>query len=656
MERADFDQWKPKDVARLLALVETERRYYREIVANIPVSLLIVGANLSAVSSNRQLRMKLGKKNDELLGNKLSELLPIEGLEELAQQVLGSGAATPRQTLIWDGNPVVVTVLPLRSWEGDSDPEALIVVEELGQVAPALTPIQAKELDIAASIDGMLWEVDYAAGGITHVSKGAEALFGYPVERWLEDKSVWGLRIAPRDRKRVDAFYDQLSSSPGQVFSIEFHALHANGQEFVVRETVRVQRDEQAKPIRLAGLSTNVTERHELEQQSALSHKSEALQRISAKLAHDLNNLLMIVAGYGEELKNALPPDNPLHQDMKEILGATERLYALSTQFQTYTRKPQVSPKITNLNDLFDQLRSRMAQQLGSGVVLEIEAPADLAKAKVDAAQLEEALLGLSQQAELEMNGTGSLSIRAVNVLKGEASFEQGLPMGAYVRITLEHSGSTLRSERLLEPWLEADDKAREIELTAATAYQIVKQSQGDLTVDGRRFHLDIPVVSEVELEAERMLAASQASIPPPVVEAPAEAEPTLETILVVEDEGGIRALVRKILRRQGYQVLEASGGEEALQVLEASGAKVDLLLTDVMMPGMNGVELSQRALSQFGHLKVLFLSGYTDESVLESGQFPVGTAFLQKPFTLGSLLGKVREVLDGSAARQAAS
>ena len=656
MERADFDQWKPKDVARLLALVETERRYYQEIVANIPVSLLIVGANLTAVSSNRQLRMKLGKKNDELLGNKLSDLLPVEGLEDLAQQVLGSGAAAPRQTLIWDGNPVVVTILPLRSWEGDSDPEALIVVEELGQIAPALNPTQAKELDIAASIDGMLWEVDYAAGGITHVSKGAEALFGYPVERWLEDKSVWGLRIAPRDRKRVDAFYDQLSSSPGEVFSIEFHALHANGQEFVVRETVRVQRDDQAKPIRLAGLSTNVTERHELEQQSALSLKSDALQRISAKLAHDLNNLLMIVAGYGEELKNSLPSDNPLHQDMKEILGATERLYSLSTQFQTYTRKPQVAPKITNLNDLFDQLRPRLALQLGADVALEIEAAADLAKAKVDGAQLEEALIGLAQQAKLEMNGIGSLAIRAVNVLKGEASFDQGLPMGAYVRITMEHSGATLRPERLLEPWLEADDKARETELAAATAYQIVKQSQGDLTVDGKRLHLDIPVVSEVELEAERMLAALQASIAPPVAEAPAEAEPTLETILVVEDEGGIRALVRKILRRQGYQVLEASGGEEALQVLEASGAKVDLLLTDVMMPGMNGVELSQRALSQFGHLKVLFVSGYTDESVLESGQFPAGTAFLQKPFTLGSLLGKVREVLDGSAARQAAS
>jgi len=157
-------------------------------------------------------------------------------------------------------------------------------------------------------------------------------------------------------------------------------------------------------------------------------------------------------------------------------------------------------------------------------------------------------------------------------------------------------------------------------------------------------------VVSEAELEAER---APVAAVAPEVA---AEPEVQLETILVVEDEGGIRALVRKILKRQGYQVLEAASGDEALKVLAEDGHQVDLLLTDVMMPGMNGVELSQRALLTYGGLKVLFVSGYTDESVLEEGQFPPGTAFLQKPFTLGSLLGKVREVLDGGAARHAAS
>jgi PAS domain S-box-containing protein len=657
MERAEFEQWKPKEVARLLALVETERRYYQEIVASIPVSLVIVGPNLNAVSANRQFRMRLGKKNSEILGRPIGDLLPIDGLQEAVEQVVHSGIATPKREMKWDGQDVVVTALPLRSWEEDSQAEALVILEEKAQTAAALTPQDQKALSVAASVEGMLWEVDYAAGGITHVSSGAEDLFGFPAERWLSDKSVWGLRVAESERQRVDEFYDQVGASAGTVFSIEFLARHANGQEFLARETVRVFRDAEGKPLRLAGLTTSVAERRELESQHALAVKGEALQRLSAKLAHDLNNLLMIIAGYSEEMKNALPAEHNLHQDMKEILGATERLYSLTTQFQTYTRRPVVTPKITSFSALAAQLRGKLETALGPDLSLEIHLPAGLAKAKVDAAQIEEAFVLLARHASVAMQGHGTLKLSAENVLRGESiGSSQGLNMGAYLRVTLEGDKAGMWGERLLEPWLEAEGQAREVELGVAAAYQIVRQSHGDLSVDGAKLHLYLPMVSEAELDAKRALAATTVVAPPPVVEVAAEVETTLESILVVEDEGGIRALVRKILRRQGYQVIEASNGEEALRLLAEEGTKVDLLLTDVMMPGMNGVELSQKALAQDGSLKVLFVSGYTDESVLEAGQFPAGTAFLQKPFTLGSLLGKVREVLDGGAARQAAS
>jgi PAS domain S-box-containing protein len=515
----------------------------------------------------------------------------------------------------------------------------------------------AKALAVASAIDGMLWELDYPADEITHVSEGAMALFGYPPERWLTDKSVWGLRVAETERQRVEDFYTQLGMSSGEVFSIEFEARHADGQPFTVRETVRVFRDEAGKPVRLTGHSANVTERRELESQQSLALKGEALQRLSAKLAHDLNNLLMIVAGYGEEMKNSLPADHVLHQDMKEILGATERLYALTTQFQTYTRKPVVMAKITSISAMISQARPRIETALGSGVPFEIAIEPGLAKAKIDGAQIEEALVALARHASLEMNGAGSLKLRAENVLRSEATATgQGLGIGPYIRLTLEHSGNAAWPERMLEPWLQTEDQAREIEMGVSAAYQILRQSHGDLSVDGPLLHLYLPMVSEAELAAERAMATAQVAVAPPVMEVAAEPETTLETILVVEDEGGIRALVRKILRRQGYQVLEASNGEEALRLLAQADNKVDLLLTDVMMPGMNGVELSHQALAHHAALKVLFVSGYTDESVLEAGQFPSGTAFLQKPFTLGSLLGKVREVLDSGAARHAAS
>jgi CheY-like chemotaxis protein len=273
-----------------------------------------------------------------------------------------------------------------------------------------------------------------------------------------------------------------------------------------------------------------------------------------------------------------------------------------------------------------------------------------VAKARVDGAQMEQALLALARHALLVMGPGGRLSVHAANVLRGESTgLKTVMPAGSYVRVSLEFAGAATHGE-LLEPWLEPAEASREIELGVAAAYQIVRQSEGDLTVDGRSIHLYLPAVLEAE---------APVSIPAPghvAADMMAEPAPKLETILVVEDEGGIRALVRKILLRQGYDVLEAAGGDEALELLAHSGKHVDLLLTDVMMPGMNGIELSRRAVAAYSPLKVLFVSGYTDESVLEAGQFPAGTAFLQKPFTLGSLLGKVREVLDGTSARHAAS
>ncbi len=670
MERADFEQWKPKEVARLLALVETERRYYQEIVANVPVSLLIVGPNLQAISSNRQFRVTTAKKNDEVLGKPLFELLPIDGAVELVQQVVSSGLAAPKIDAVWvlgeTSKPVTISVLPLRSWEEDSESEALVVIQEHVSSAPALpllTPHQAKAVQLSAEVDAMLWEADIAKGRITYVNPRAEEMFGYTESTWLENAEIWTDRVAPSDRDRVKRFYEKLAESKGLNFSVEFLALRADQSTCVVRESVRVLRDEAGAPLKLFGCTSDISERRQIEDQHAAAQKGEALTRLSAKLAHDLNNLLMIIAGYGEELKNSLPAANPLHNDMKEILAATERLYSVTTQLQTYTRRPVIHSKITSVPAMLAQARPAIEKALGARVTYLVEQSPDLAKAKIDGPQIEQALIALAQHAYLELGGEGTVTLKADNVrFKESTGSDSGLDAGDYVRLSLSHTGTPMSPEarqRMLEPWLYSEESVRDIKMGLSTAYHILRQSQGELSVEsapgrGTTFLLYMPMVSIAELEADRALAAPVA--PPPVLEVPAEPETTLETILVVEDEGGIRALVRKILRRQGYNVLEASHGEEALRAMRDHDGQIDLLLTDVMMPGMNGVELSYKALESKPHLKVLFVSGYTDESLLEAGQFPAGTAFLQKPFTLGSLLGKVREVLDTTAMRHAAS
>lgn len=662
MERADFDQWKPKEVARLLALVETERRYYQEIVANLPVSLVIIDANLKVLSSNRHFRNKLGKKNDEVLGKEIAGLLGIEGVSALAQQVVASCLPAPRLEATWHEHPVTLHALPLRSWEEDSEAEALLLIED--RTVPAVvevprTPREIKSVELSDSVGAMLWEADLSSGKLTHVNREAENLFGYPEAEWLDKDEIWTERVAPQDRERVKRFYASIHDTEAAELTVEFQGRRTDGSTLFARESVRIVRDAKGKPVRLLGCTTDISQRRESEDQHATFEKSEGLYRLSAKMAHDLNNLLMIVAGYGEELKTALPVTHPLHNDMRQILEATERLYAVTTQLQTYTRRPVVSPKSTDVGQFLQGLRPQLEKAFGAKVELRLECPENVGKAKIDAAHVETALIALAQHAFLEMGGAGLAVLRAANAAVGESTGRSGsLEAGDYVRITLSHSGGVMSAEardRLLEPWLYGDDGVREVKLSLANAYQIARHSGGDIRVDGEGFHFYLPMVSRAEREAERVAPKATPAAPAaPQIEV--EPEPQLETILVVEDESAIRALVRKILRRQGYQVLEASNGNEALSVLAEQKGAVDLLLTDVMMPGMNGVELSHKAVEQWPGIRVLFVSGYTDENVLEGGQFPIGTAFLQKPFTLVGLLGKVREVLDAGEKKRAAS
>jgi hypothetical protein len=671
MERSDFEQWKPKDVAKLLALVETERRYYQEILAEVPVAIAIVDPDLRIVSTNRQFRQTVGKKNDEITNRPLTEIFSVSGVEELAREASSSLRNLNKIDTTWqvgdDSRPISVTAIPARSWQEDSELDVVLVIQDISAAAklPLLTPKQSQAVELAGAVDAMLWQADLEASRVTAVNAQAAALFGYPEEQWLEQQDLWLSRVAPGDRERVSKFYEHITAASGDRFAVEFLALRADQSTFHARESVRVVRDDAGKAIRLFGCTTDITQRRELEAQSATAQKGEALNRLSAKLAHDLNNLLMIIAGYGEELKTSIPASNPLHNDMKEILVATERLYSLTTQLQAYTRKPVIAAKITSIPTMLNQARTTLERALGERITLLFEQAPDLAKAKIDGPQVEQALVALARHAYLELGGEGSVTVRAANVrIQESPGADAGISAGDYVRVSLIHAG-TLMSEdarqRILEPWLYSEESVRDVKMGLASAYHIVRQSGGDLTVDlapgvGTIFHLYLPMVSAAELAAER--AATAPVTAPPPIEVPTEPEATLETILVVEDEGGIRALVRKILKRQGYNVLEAAHGEEALRIMRDHHGQLDLLLTDVMMPGMNGVELSYKAVEMKPNLRVLFVSGYTDESLLEAGQFPTGTAFLQKPFTLGSLLGKVREVLDTGAmtARQAAS
>jgi len=700
MDRADLEQWRPKEVARLLALVETERRYYQEIVANVPVGLLVVDADLTILSANKYFRKLFGMRSDDVLRRKLEDLIPIPGLGDRVAEVIASfkpKERTPISTkiVLEDGTREInglVGLQPLQGWELDAGQEVLVIFQDLAAVGTAMAalpapievvtekvaekvPEPAKALAPAApldsivnDIDAVVWEADAHTMQYQFVSERAEELLGHPLAAWQNTENFWRNKVHEEDRDRVVDFYRNAKET-GTSHACEYRALTSTGATIWVREIVRVQRDEQGQALKFTGLTLDISGRRSADEQSKQSEKVEALGRLAAKVAHDFNNLLMIISGYGEELKSSLPPSSPLRNDMQEILQAADRVSVLTGQLQQYTKKIVLDPRLVDLNQLVKRLEPVLRRQLGDGVQLRIDAQADRAGAKVDPAQIEAAIVNLASHAKYGMRGLGRLTISTADL---ELDQDYGTPSrsGSYILVSIADNGPGMDSEnraRLFEPWTAGDESMREERLLVTQAYNIVRQSGGDLAVssqpgEGTAFRIYLPSAAQVAAPATNPAAAISALMPPPLETTPPVSAPdldpetSLETILVVEDEAGIRALVRKILRRQGYVVLEASNGDDALKICAGHKGKIDLLVTDVMMPRMSGRELADRLTALRPDLRILYVSGYTDDAMLSSGSFPSGTAFLQKPFTLGSLLGKVREVLDVGQSRRGAA
>jgi CheY-like chemotaxis protein len=421
----------------------------------------------------------------------------------------------------------------------------------------------------------------------------------------------------------------------------EFRAVTADGRLVWLRESARLLKDAEGNPAYLMGVTVDVTQRRELEDQLVQAERVEAVSKLASRMAHDLNNMLMILTGYGEELINGMPAGSPLRADVQEILAAAERMNGLTNHLLAFTRHPGSAASIVSLETVLSGLQKRHQ--------VEFTVSPDTKQVRADAAQLEQVLAAIVDRARLAMKGEGRIAIETSQVEITEDLRRTDAPLrpGSYAAISITNTGRPLEGEArtaLFETILPGKDAVDEVAAAISLAYGMVRQWGGDISVtngvaEGSVFRIFLQSVGEHAAKEPE-----PAELVPEVV-APVE-EARQETILVVEDEAGIRALVRKILRRQGYEVLEASNGDEALIVCREHPGTLDLLITDVMMPQMGGRELVDKLREQCRDMKVLYVSGYTDDASIYSGNFPPGTAFLQKPFTLGSLLDKVKEVL----------
>jgi len=392
----------------------------------------------------------------------------------------------------------------------------------------------------------------------------------------------------------------------------------------------------------------DVTERRALEQQLRQSQKMEAVGRLAGGIAHDFNNLLMVISGYSEFLLERLGGEPHLRGPAQEIASASERASSLTRQLLAFSRKQMLAPRIVNLNDIATENLKMLTRMIGEDIDLVMTPGENLWSVRADAGQIEQVIMNLAVNARDAMPSGGKLTIETSNVTLDEeyARIHAPLRPGDYVMVSISDTGAGMdpdTQQHIFEPFFTTKGP-KGTGLGLSTVYGIVKQSGGYIWVfselgRGTTFKIYLPRVASTGETAAQVITKVEFQ----------KVEPGTETILVVEDEANLRYLARQYLEKQGYRVIEAADGAVAMQIAVAHEGVIHLLLTDVIMPGMNGRELAQRISEIRPNVKVLYMSGYTENVIGQDGMLDAGVRLLQKPFNLRDLKSKVREVLDAT-------
>jgi PAS domain S-box-containing protein len=433
-------------------------------------------------------------------------------------------------------------------------------------------------------------------------------------------------------------------------YSIEHRIVRPDGTRRLVREQGDFIYDETGKPRKLVGVAQDITEQRELEEQLRQSQKMEAIGKLAGGVAHDFNNLLTAIIGHTELSLSQLEADNPSGEALQEISKAAQRAATLTSQLLAFSRKQILQPKVLNLNGVVSNLEKMLRRLIGEDIEWAAHFGPELGLVRVDPGQLEQVLMNLVVNARDAMPKGGKLTIETDNVELDEA-YAQGhvtVTPGRYVMLAVSDTGVGMDAEtqaRIFEPFFTTKELGKGTGLGLSTVYGIVKQSGGNIWVysepgRGTIFKVYLPRVESSAQELERTS----------VVVKPDQGS---ETILVVEDNEAVRSLVCRTLRLHGYQVIEAVGGTDALRLSEQSQDAIYLMLTDVVMPQMSGPELAARLMATRPSMKVLYMSGFTDDVIVHPGNLDSEVSFIQKPFTPGALAQKVREILDGEGPRR---
>lgn len=432
-----------------------------------------------------------------------------------------------------------------------------------------------------------------------------------------------------------------LNDEPLQQF--EINLIRKDGQKVLLEVSARLIQCE-GKNKGVQGIARDVTERRRLESVVRQSQKLEAIGRLSGGLAHDFNNLLCVISGHTELLAERLMSDHPSGKNVAQIKKAVDSASTLVRQLLAFSRKQVFYPQTLDLNKVVIETEKLLSRLIGEHIQFSYKLHREPWQVRVDPVQIEQTIVNLALNARDAMPHGGNLNIQTENVELGDQSRSDrpNLPAGQYVLLVISDDGHGMdeyAQNRIFEPFYSTKELGKGAGLGLATVYGIVKQSGGAITVDsqphrGTTFKIYFPRVEQESTVAPRDAHAGKSSS-------------GTETILLVENEESLRALAKEFLKGGGYAVLEAENGKEAIRIANAFGGPIDLLLTDVIMPEMGGKQLADQLKTLRPTTRILYMSGYSDEAIAQSGVRAMEMLFLEKPFTRDILLRKVRRILD---------
>ena len=491
---------------------------------------------------------------------------------------------------------------------------------------------------LAENISEVFWMTDPAKREMLYVSPAYETIWGRTCKSLMERPHSFFDAIHPDDRPRVLASIQANSDTP---YELEYRIVRPDCSVRWIRDRAFPVRDAAGLVIRTAGVAEDVTEKRQLETQLRQSQKMQAIGQLAGGVAHDFNNLLSVILGHGELLAAAMPLHERLRNSVVEINLAAERAAALTGQLLAFSRRQVFEPRVLDLESVVEESRSLLRRLIGEDVYLAVIPSHGLSRVSVDPGQINQVLMNLALNARDAMSQGGELTIatRDVDFAAATQTVQPEMRPGRYVLLAVTDTGCGMAPEvqaRIFEPFFST--KSDNTGLGLSVVDGIVKQNGGYLAVTSRpglgtTFSIYLPAVE-----------GTSEGLPPKPLSGPLTGN---ETILLVEDEDPVREVTALLLESLGYEVLQVSNAKDALNLVENTRAKIDILFTDVIMPGMSGRELVEALRMRDPGLKVLFQSGYTDDMVIRHGILRAEVAFLQKPFTVDALAKKIRERLD---------